>query len=197
MNRIFISYRRADTEADAGRLYESLAAEFGSSALFKDVDHVPLGGDILKHIDDAIAQSSAMVVLVGPNWLAGNRLEAKNDWIRIELEFALERELLIIPIRVRRAELPAPSDVPESVRAFCGLNAAELEHHSWTRDLRPSLTYYGLCGNTTTTKPTAPQPSPPKRHPRVSGRASSYDRPTTPALLPFRAVMSRFISATK
>lgn len=36
--KIFISYRRNDSAASAGRLYDYLENEVGSEALFKDVD---------------------------------------------------------------------------------------------------------------------------------------------------------------
>lgn len=135
---VFISYRRADTEADAGRLYTDLAARYGPDRLFKDVDNVPLGSDIKEHIRSAISQSAVLIALVGPAWDPG-RLAEEGDWVRLEIELAIEAGLPIIPVRVRRGEIPPASTVPESIRRFCGLNAGELEHHSWNRDLRPIL----------------------------------------------------------
>lgn len=136
MGRIFISYRRADAEADAGRLYSDLAAEFGAENLFKDVDDLPLGVNVEEHIRAAIRDSSQLLVVVGPNWDA-ERLYTEVDWVRFEIEAALDLNVPILPIRVRRAEIPPPSAVPESVRPFCRINAAEIEHQSWRRDLRP------------------------------------------------------------
>jgi len=136
VGRVFISYRRADAEADAGRLYADLAYEFGADRLFKDVDNVPLGADIREHIEAAIADSSVVVVVVGPSW-EPRRLHDELDWVRIEIEVALATGVLVVPIRVRRAELPKVAEVPASISRFCGLNAAELEHPSWKRDLRP------------------------------------------------------------
>lgn len=136
--RIFISYRREDTEADAGRLYSDLEREFGRERIFKDVDDVPLGASVRRRISDAIAESAVVVVLVGPNWRP-ERMAGENDWVRVEIELALEFRVPIIPVRLRRAELPMPSDIPESVRELCDLNAAELEHASWKRDMQPLL----------------------------------------------------------
>jgi hypothetical protein len=41
--RIFISYRRNETDFPAGWLYERLAAHFGPDQVFKDVDSIELG----------------------------------------------------------------------------------------------------------------------------------------------------------
>lgn len=43
LSRIFISYRRDDADADAGRLYDVLAEALGPDSVYKDVDNVPLG----------------------------------------------------------------------------------------------------------------------------------------------------------
>ncbi|MEM9267240.1 MAG: hypothetical protein AAGA46_17120 [Cyanobacteria bacterium P01_F01_bin.13] len=40
---IFISYRRSDSIAETGRIYDRLATEFGRDRVFKDVDSIPFG----------------------------------------------------------------------------------------------------------------------------------------------------------
>jgi len=45
--RIFISYRRIDSEAWAGRIYDRLAPHFGDGAIFMDVDDIPAGVDFV------------------------------------------------------------------------------------------------------------------------------------------------------
>lgn len=138
MRGVFLSYRRSDAQADAGRLNADLERIFGDDRVFKDVADVPLGSDIGSHIDDAIDGSFMVLALVGPDW-EPERLSAEDDWVRLELEAAREASITILPVRLRRAELPPLSDLPESLRWFSGLNAAELEHPSWHRDLAPIL----------------------------------------------------------
>ncbi len=41
--KIFISYRRADSAAAAGRLYDNLESKLGEGTLYKDVDNIPIG----------------------------------------------------------------------------------------------------------------------------------------------------------
>jgi hypothetical protein len=43
--QIFISYRRDDTSAWAGRLYDRLINRFGSNMIFMDVDNLAPGVD--------------------------------------------------------------------------------------------------------------------------------------------------------
>ncbi len=136
--KIFVSYRRADTGADAGRLVSDLAAEFGSDTVFKDVDDIPLGANIGEHIDEAVQKSAVMLVLVGPAW-SPDRLASESDWVRLEVESAHRFNIPIIPVRFRGAKLPPKSDLPESIAWLANRNAAEIEHHSWKRDLAPLL----------------------------------------------------------
>jgi len=136
--KIFVSYRRADTGADAGRLVSDLAAEFGADTVFKDVDNIPLGADIGLHIDEAVQRSAVMLVLIGPDW-SPNRLANESDWVRLEVESAHRFNIPIIPVRFRRAEMPLKSRLPESIAWLADWNAAEVEHQSWKRDLVPLL----------------------------------------------------------
>jgi hypothetical protein len=47
---IFISYRREDTAANAGRLYDRLSDRFGEDQVFMDIDSIPIGLDFTKAV---------------------------------------------------------------------------------------------------------------------------------------------------
>ncbi len=66
---IFISYRRDDEKYFAGRLYERLLRHFSRQQIFMDVDSIPLGLDFTKVVEDRLAQSGVMLVVIGKNWL--------------------------------------------------------------------------------------------------------------------------------
>ena len=53
---IFISYRRDDTEGEAGRLYDDLVRTFGENSVFMDVAGINPGMDFRKAIDDNVAE---------------------------------------------------------------------------------------------------------------------------------------------
>jgi hypothetical protein len=135
-SHVFICYRRDDSRASAGRLYDLLDGEIGMGSIFKDVDSIDLGVDFRTAVNNAISTCSAMIVVIGEKWLAGgsgsgSRLDEKNDYVRYEIEQAFELDLAIFPVLVDGATLPSPEVLPESIRQLAYLNAAVLEHDAW------------------------------------------------------------------
>ena len=45
MRAIFISYRRNDSEGEAGRLFDDLVGHFGEDSVFMDVSTIEAGRD--------------------------------------------------------------------------------------------------------------------------------------------------------
>ena len=54
MTSIFISYRRADSMAYTGRIYDRLVNAFGARHVFKDVEDIPPGEDFRSVLDKAL-----------------------------------------------------------------------------------------------------------------------------------------------
>src|SRR5262245_32492556 len=110
MSKIFLSYRRQDSAGVAGRIYDRLRAHFGEDAVFIDLDSIPFGADFRQHISSAVDQCGILLALIGRNWAgeAGNprRIDDPRDFVRIEIESALERNLPVIPILIDRAPMP-------------------------------------------------------------------------------------------
>src|SRR5262249_61954412 len=119
MNKIFISYRRADSDEICGRIYDRLSIAFGKENVFKDVDIIPGGVDFRQAIGQALNDCKAMVVVIGPHWIGASpnaafRLAQPNDYVRIEVEHGLLRRIPILPILVRQAQMPDVDDVAPS-----------------------------------------------------------------------------------
>src|SRR5690606_32211272 len=100
---IFLSYRRADAPAAAGRLYDRLARHFGAAQVFRDIDTIEAGEDFERAIEDAIAGASAVLVVIGPRWVdmrenGVRRLDDPADYVRREVELALEADTLLVPV---------------------------------------------------------------------------------------------------
>ncbi len=121
MSGIFISYRRSDSPDATGRIYDRLVAEFGKAQVFKDVDSIPLGRDFRGHLNDIVGNCGVMLAIVGPHWTearnpAGQRrLEDPDDFVRIELETALARDIPVVPVLVGHAQIPVAADLPGSL----------------------------------------------------------------------------------
>jgi formylglycine-generating enzyme required for sulfatase activity len=134
MSRIFISYRRADSAATCGRLYERLAAHFGKDAVFKDVDDIPYGVRFPDYLADKLKECRVELVIIGKQWLTlttpdgARRLDDPNDFVRIEIEAGLRNGLIVIPVLVDNATLPHADDLPESLRELIEFHAAQVRY---------------------------------------------------------------------
>jgi formylglycine-generating enzyme required for sulfatase activity len=129
---IAISYRRADTDAIAGRIRDRLANRYGEDAVFMDIDNIPFGKDFRVHIREAVIQSNVLLVIIGQDWLGvdndGNRrMDDETDFVRFEVETALSNAIPIIPVLVGSARMPQPALLPENLKNFAFLNAAPVD----------------------------------------------------------------------
>ena len=129
--KIFISYRRQDTAANALSIGQYLENEFGRKNVFIDVD-MRAGVKFPAVLEQRLAECKVMLVLIGPTWLEarddqGNRrLDSSDDWVRLEIAHALKRNITVIPVRVNGAELPARTVLPEDIRGLLDHQAASV-----------------------------------------------------------------------
>jgi hypothetical protein len=130
--QIFLSYRRADSAPVTGVIREHLVHRFGRSAVFMDIDSIPLGVNFRAHIVSTLAQCKACLAIIGPAWVdarddrGARRLEDIDDPIRIELEVAMRIDRRVIPILVDGAGMPRREDLPEAMRMLCSQNGFPL-----------------------------------------------------------------------
>ncbi len=142
MRAIFISYRRNDTEGEAGRLFDDLIAEFGENSVFMDVTAIEAGRDFRKAIDESVATCGVLLAIIGRNWADAKddsghrRLDDPTDFVRLETASALRRDIPVIPVIVRGATMPRPEQLPEDLRDLAYRNCAELTHARWNSDVQ-------------------------------------------------------------
>ena len=93
-----------------------------------DVDDIPLGVDFTKYIDEKVGQCEVLLAVIGRDWLSVTdengvrRLDKPSDFVRLELESALRRNIPVVPLLVRRASMPKAKDLPQSIREFSTRN---------------------------------------------------------------------------
>jgi hypothetical protein len=139
--RIFLSYRREDASGHAGRLYDALAANFGEPNVFIDIDTIDPGADFGEAITRAVASCDALIALIGREWLTAvdpegtRRLDQPDDFVRLELEAALERNVPVIPALVQGAQPPPADRLPESLAPLARRQGAELRDVGWRDDV--------------------------------------------------------------
>ena len=130
--RIFISYRREETAYPAGWLYDRLVGHFGRHQVFKDVDSIELGDDFPEVIANAVGSCDVLLALVGDQWLTvtdkdgKRRLDRSDDFVRLEIEAALQRNVRVIPILVDGAMMPRADELPSSLARMVRRQALEL-----------------------------------------------------------------------
>lgn len=139
---ILISYRRADSGDVAGRIYDRLVAYFSRETVFKDVDSIPLGVNFRKHLTDSVGACQVLLAVIGRNWIESGgserRLDDPRDFVRIEIETALERRIPIVPLLVQGAAMPNEEDLPPSLQPLTYYNAISIRpdpdfHQDMTR----------------------------------------------------------------
>src|SRR5215469_5069464 len=137
---IFVSYRREDSSDFAGRLYDRLADRFGEGQVFMDVDTIEPGVDFAEEISRAVAACQVLLAVIGPNWLTATdergrrRLDDPDDFVRLEIETALVRDVLVIPVLTQRAIIPGREDLPESLASLARRNAVFIRHETFGTD---------------------------------------------------------------
>lgn len=136
----FISYRRADSFAYAKAIAEKLAVAFGEDTVFFDTDDIEAGDDFPRTIHATIQDGRALLAIVGPRWLSATdgsmrRLDHPADWIRREILTAAEHGLLVVPVLVDGAEMPADHELPEALRWFSSRHAVEIRDSHFNADV--------------------------------------------------------------
>lgn len=131
MPKIAISYRRSDADV-TGRIFDRLVQRYGKESVFRDIDNIPFGMDFRKVVNEALQGTDALVAIVGPNWrgartFGGAKIKEANDYVRIEVETALQRNIPVIPVLIGGAALPRPTQLPDGLREFSFRNAASIE----------------------------------------------------------------------
>jgi hypothetical protein len=139
--RLFINYRRDDSRADSGRLYDRLSASF-PGRVFRDVASLEPGVEWDDAISRVLGQSDACVVVIGKNWLTitdasgRRRLDDPRDTVRREILVALQRQMRVFPVLVGGAKMPAEEELPAELQSLSRRHAIELNEQDWDEDVQ-------------------------------------------------------------
>jgi hypothetical protein len=140
MGKVFISYRRGDSSGYTGRLFDTLRDRFGSETVFRDIDNLEPGVDFVEALENALLECDCMLVIIGDEWSSasgpgGRRLEQPNDYVRMEIAKALERNVRVIPVLVANASMPTAEELPDNLAGLVRRNALEISDTRWDYDV--------------------------------------------------------------
>lgn len=107
-------------------------ARFGPESVFMDIDSIPFGVNFQDHFTSALSGTNTLLVIIGPKWLGSTRsrkrrIDDAKDFVRMEVEKAIELRVPILPVLVDSAEMPPPARLPPSLQELSFLNAAEVD----------------------------------------------------------------------
>lgn len=145
---VFISYRRGDSDGDAALLARLLREELATDSVFLDVSSIDLGQTWPDEIRDALARSNTILVVIGPAWLTVSdkwgrrRLDSEGDWVRLEIERALQEDKTVIPVLVGGAELPSAEALPEGLRALPNKQKIDIRRDYCGHDVQLLITKF-------------------------------------------------------
>lgn len=124
MKKVFISYRREDSEHQTGRLFDRLSAHFSSKNIFYDVESIDVGVDWRENIEIRLSDTDVLVAPIGDRWLAelADRDES-NDVLIFELGKAFSLGVPIIPVLVGKAPMPGEDELPKAIAPLHRINA--------------------------------------------------------------------------
>ena len=128
MSKIFLCYRREDSEYPAHSVHQALRSRFGDESIVFDVDSIPLGRDFREYITKQVGECDALLAVIGDHWLEllNQRLDDPTDFVRFEIETALERDIPVVPVLVGKASVPSEQDLPDSLSSLAFRQATEV-----------------------------------------------------------------------
>jgi hypothetical protein len=139
--QVFISYRRDDTSGYARLVHKSLIAYASNEQIFLDRLGIEDGDDFVERIVAAILDCDVLLVIIGPSWaqLANAeglpRIMQPSDYVRMEIETALDNQRKVIPVLVGGAKMPQQTDLPASLHPMLRKHARELSDSRWEYDI--------------------------------------------------------------
>lgn len=113
-------------------VYTLLSEEFGTENVFMDVDTIEPGQDFVETLNRAVSICDVLAVLIGPMWLniqdesGTRRLEDPNDFVRVEIAYALQQNKIVIPVLIQGASMPREADLPADLKALSRRQAVRI-----------------------------------------------------------------------
>jgi formylglycine-generating enzyme required for sulfatase activity len=137
MADIFVCYRREDAQWSAGRINDKLVHAFGADRVFFDTITIKPGQDFVQVLGAKVGGCRVLLAIIGPNWLdiMDRTLGDDNDFVRIEIMEALERNVHIVPVLIDGARQPPADRLPEKFKALSRRQAVPVRAETFHADV--------------------------------------------------------------
>ena len=96
-----------------------------------DLDDIPHGVDFAEHLGKVLDSASTVLVMIGEGWLNasnehGRRLDHPQDYVRMEIATALEKNIHVIPVLLKSAQMPSQSQLPKALASLSKRNGIRI-----------------------------------------------------------------------
>jgi formylglycine-generating enzyme required for sulfatase activity len=141
--RLFLSYRREDLHGHApavvGRIHDRLVQHYGTGNVFMDIDAIPPGADFVDYLGSWVGKADVLLAVIGPQWaeILESRSDRDDDFVRIEIEAALERRIPVVPLFLAGGAMPGPEVLGGNLAPLRRRNGFPVDSG---RDFNPHLT---------------------------------------------------------
>lgn len=154
MPQIYISYRRSAGQSSADRIHEHLQNSFGKDVI-ASAKTLPPGVDFAGYLEKVMEDTIVCPVIIGENWSANQRLHNPDDFVRIELEKAVQSHYIrLIPVLVDNASMPVADQLPESLQSIVRLSAVQIREDNFKADMQQLIDSLRQMGIPTRNSPT-------------------------------------------
>lgn len=173
VGKVFLNYRRDDSEGYVGRLYDHLTQRF-PGRIFRDVTGLRPGEDFVNALDREGVSCQVLLAIIGKRWLNSvdasgrRRLDDPEDILRREIIHALQRNVLVIPVLVGGAVVPPIDDLPTELKPLGRRQALPISELDFERDIERLIEVVAqeLCVAPQSGRNAIPPPPPPAKHKR-------------------------------
>ncbi|MFD6435478.1 TIR domain-containing protein [Streptomyces venezuelae] len=144
MHEVFINYRTQGGKEIGYMCDAVLSARFGADSVFLARKSLAPGSNYAEDLIRAAQQCQVLLALIDERWLDApdqhrptrRALANPKDWVRREIEAALNAGALVVPLFIgRRVEQLDPNRLPASLRELAEHQYTRLELHSKDEDL--------------------------------------------------------------
>ena len=142
MTKIFINYRRLDTQWQALLLYSEFSKVVSEENLFMDVESLKAGQKFPDILKKWVEECDIFLALIGNGWINATsaktgkrRLEEEDDFVRTEICRALERDIRVVPVMLEDAPVPDASDLPDDLKDLFQWQIRRVELRTFKHDV--------------------------------------------------------------
>jgi len=141
MEKVFVNFRVGDAEDTAVLIDQKLCQAIGAERVFRSSRAMHGGAIFPETLKAKAASCTVMLVVIGRHWLVGGRdcrrIDAPADWVRTEIELALENDRQVIPILTGDRQRLGPEDkLPPEIAGLLDRQYLRFHHRSAEFDLQ-------------------------------------------------------------